>query len=202
MAKKKKEAAAAGPKKSVWKSPWTWVLIAMVSMALFPETVLVFVAGMVPSLVALMVDTSKEKHAFKTVSYLNLAGTFIVAIDMWMTGDSSLARAMEVLADPVNWAIMFGMAGLGWMLYFTIPPIVLSYKGLANESKMKKLKEKQLKLTKEWGTEVTNTAPDIPEELIRDAEEAMKPIAEQKRLAEEKKKKEEQAQLEDGSNSQ
>ena len=185
MAKKpaKKKAAKgkpAGRRKSIWRSPWMIVLIFIVVSVLFPATVLLMICGMVPTLVAFIVDNNPRRHATRTVMYLNMAGTFIVALDMWQSGDNSWERAAEMLGDPINWAIMFGLAAVGWMLYYALPPIVLSVKTISNDLQMKKLKQRQLELTKEWGTEVASTAPEIPEELVADAEEAIKPLAEQR----------------------
>ncbi|RED53638.1 hypothetical protein [Aestuariispira insulae] len=193
-AKKSAKAKPAVAKKSPMRSPLVWLLIIIVAGVLFPATMLLIVSGMVPTLVAFIVDNHPRRHATRTVAYLNMAGTFIVAMDMWQSGDDSLQRAAEMLGDPINWGIMFGLAGLGWAIYYTLPPLVLSVKTISNDVQMKKLKQRQLELTKEWGLEVADTAPLIPEDLIADAEEAMKAPGEQRKRTEEDKDKDQVAE--------
>lgn len=155
---------------SMWPRLTIALVITVAAVILFPETVVIFVAGMTPTLVARIIDRAPQKYFTLTVGYMNISGCFMVALEMWMSGDSSWEKAMALLGDPLNWFIMFAAAGAGWGLHFSIPPVVASYMKVSSETKMKAVVERQQKLIKEWGTEVREEAPEIPAELVADAE--------------------------------
>lgn len=161
--KKKKSAKGGG---SIWPRLTVILVITIGLVIVFPATVLIFAAGMTPTLVARVVDTAPRKYATLTVGYMNIAGCIMVALEMWMSGDSSWTKALSLLGDPLNWFIMFAAAGAGWGLYYSIPPVVASYMTVTSESKLKALTEKQQKLIREWGQEVKDQAPEIPTELV------------------------------------
>lgn len=164
---KKTKGAKGGAK---WPRLTIALVITVALVILFPETVVIFVAGMTPTLVARIVDRAPQKYFTLTVGYMNISGCFMVALEMWISGDSSWEKAMGLLGDPVNWFIMFAAAGAGWGLHFSIPPVVASYMKVSAESRLKAVIERQQKLTKQWGTDVKDEAPDIPPELVADAE--------------------------------
>ena len=124
-------------------------------------TIMVAIGGMLPTLVAFIIDSRPERYAARTVGYLNLSGVFIVCLDMW-TGDHTWQAALEVLYDPLNWLIMFGTAALGWVLYFILPPVSGAYLSVSNDLKLKSLISDQEKLVKEWGNGVSRNAPAAP----------------------------------------
>ena len=123
-------------------------------------TFMVALGGMLPTLVAFIVDNRKERYAARTVGYLNLSGVFIVCLDMW-AGDHTWQHALDLLSQPINYLIMFGAAAAGWVLYFLIPPIANAYLTIHNDLRMKSLNSEQEKLVKEWGTGVRRNAPPL-----------------------------------------
>ena len=133
-------------------------------------TLMVAVGGMLPTLVAFIVDNRKERYAARTVGYLNSAGVFIVCLDMW-GGDHTWQQALDILSQPINYLIMFGAAAVGWVLYFVIPPVVNAYLTIHNDLRMKSLNSEQEKLVKEWGTGVRRNAPPLDAKLRGDSGE-------------------------------
>lgn len=130
-------------------------------------TLMVAMGGMLPTLVAFIVDNRKERYAARTVGYLNSAGVFFVCLDMWGS-DHSWQHALDLLAQPLNYLIMFGAAGVGWLLYFILPPIANTYLAIHNDLRLKSLNAEQEKLVKEWGTGVRRNAPSQDEKAQRD----------------------------------
>lgn len=124
---------------------------------LFYETVLLLAAGMLPTVVAYMVDTHPRRHATKTVAWMNLAGAMIVAFELWESG-TSLSTAWDLLSDPFNWLIMLGGAGLGWVIHYAVPGLVLRYLDVDLNLRRKRLHETQEQLEKEWGKDVRANA--------------------------------------------
>lgn len=121
--------------------------------------------GMLPTLVAYIVDRRGDRHAVKTVGYMNGCGVAIVAEEMW-AGEHTWRRALDLLGDPVNWLIMFGAAAVGWVLFFALPPMVKAYMKVTQELRLKTLTNQQEKLLKEWGEDVSRNAPkaDVAQE--------------------------------------
>jgi len=134
------------------------IAVSAITCLLFYETVLLLAVGMLPSGVAYLIDTHPRRHATKTVAWMNLAGALIVAFELWES-DTSLATTFDLLGDPVNWVIMLGGAGVGWVIHFTVPGIVLRYLDMSLDRQRKRLREQQEELEKEWGKEVRNNAP-------------------------------------------
>ena len=133
-------------------------------------TLMVACGGMLPTLVAFIVDNRKERYAARTVGYLNSAGVFIVCLEMW-GGDHTWQRALDLLAQPINYLIMFGAAAVGWALYFLVPPVTNAYLSIHNDLRLKSLNSDQEKLVKEWGTGVRRNAPSLDAKPRADADE-------------------------------
>ena len=148
------------------------LFIAIILVVLFFDSVIVLGVGMIPSGVAFLIDRTRRKHAARTVAWMNLAGCLVVILELW-TGGGSIALALELLVEPLNWVIMFGAAAFGWVIYFPLPPIVAGYLTLSQEMKLKELAKKQKALEKEWGKDVRRSAPlDELETLEREIAEA------------------------------
>jgi len=160
MAKKPKtKAAKAKPqKKNKLLQMLAWVLAPPIAYFGHP-TLIVALAGMIPTFVAYIVDNRPQRYAARTVGYMNFAGVSIVAAEMW-GGDNTWQRALELIAQPTNWLIMFGCAAVGWIFFYAAPPIVFAYLTVANEVKLKQLQKEQRELIKEWGDEIKSVAPD------------------------------------------
>lgn len=133
------------------------LLVAIVLVVLFFDSVIVLAAGMIPTGVAYLVDRTYRKYAARSVGWINLAGCLIVILDLW-GGGGTIGLALELLGDPLNWLIMFGAAGIGWAVYFGMTPVVAGYLALKHDMKLKELAKRQKTLEKEWGTDVRKSA--------------------------------------------
>ena len=142
-----------------------WLLLTLGGLLLIVAhpTAMVAAGGMLPTVVAFIIDNRRERYAARTVGFLNLSGVFIVCLGMW-TGDHTWQAALELLYEPFNWLIMFGTAALGWVLYFMLPPMSGAYLKISNDLKLKTLLGDQEKLVKEWGQGVARNAPAQPKE--------------------------------------
>ena len=138
----------------------TVLLILMpVGLIFLPTTVLLAV-GMIPTVVAYVVDRDPDKTAPMTVGGLNFAGVFAFAVSLWQAGHT-MAALSRTLTDPFAWLVMYGAAGLGWTLYYGIPPAVAGWIILRAESKIAPRIEEQRELIDLWGTEVNGIVEDV-----------------------------------------
>jgi hypothetical protein len=153
--------AKARPRKKSGKSNVMTFLFLVVPAALVVlPTTIIFGVGMVPTMVALATDRDPEKSAALTVGSLNLCGCIPYAIELWKSGHN-IAAALAKLGDPMTWLAMYGAAGAGWLLYFTIPPLVASAEVSRAEKRIDALKKKRVSLIQEWGPDVSTDEDDM-----------------------------------------
>lgn len=132
---------------------WTFLMLVLPAGLVVLPTSIVFGIGMIPTMVAFIVDRDPEKPAPITVGGLNFCGCMPYAIDLWKHGHT-IGAAMKVFADPLSWLVMFGAAAVGWAFYYGIPPAVASAEVMRSEKRIDALKQKKVALVQEWGPEV------------------------------------------------
>ncbi|NNG02823.1 MAG: hypothetical protein HKM95_01820 [Inquilinus sp.] len=146
--------AAGKAKRSNAASLVLWVMVAIIGLAFFAlPTLIVTVALLVPTIVAAIVDRSREHHAMLAVGSLNLAGLVPALLNLW-AGGHTIGGAGRVLADPYAWLAGFGAAGVGWLLVLGLPKLLELAMTLRNEAEIRRLQERQTALVAEWGPDV------------------------------------------------
>jgi hypothetical protein len=88
---------------------------------------------------------------------MNLCGVFPYLLELW-TEDHSLEMASSQLTDVFVLAVMYGAAGMGWMLYLSLPPVIASFIQVMAERRLQQLRKTQSDILKEWGNEVIEDA--------------------------------------------
>ena len=71
------------------------------------------------------------------------------------TLDDSFSSLQQVIDSPVSWLVMYGAAGIGWVLYFCVPPIVAMVVEVRVDETKRRLEGRAKVLVEEWGEEVT-----------------------------------------------
>ena len=113
-------------------------------------TVLVLFMGLLPAMVAFIIDNNPRKYAAKCVFVTNFAGTWLFLLRLW-TGDHSLGEAMAILTDVYAWFLMYSAAALGWLCYLWFPSIAALIMEMTAGRRIAGLKLKQKKLVDAWG---------------------------------------------------
>ncbi|WP_029009824.1 hypothetical protein [Azospirillum halopraeferens] len=139
--------------------PWLFLLLILPAALVVLPTTIVFGLGMIPTIVAYVIDRDPDKSAPITVGGLNFCGCMPFAIDLWKNGHT-MGVALKVFADPLAWLIMYGAAAIGWALYYGIPPAVASAEILRAEKRVETLRAQKAKLVQEWGPDVTGHGSD------------------------------------------
>jgi hypothetical protein len=135
------------------------LILFPVGLIFLPSTILLAV-GMIPTVVAYVVDRDPDKTAPMTVGGLNFAGVLTFLISLWQAGHT-MAAMTRVLTDPFAWLVMYGAAGLGWVLYYGIPPAVAGWVILRAEARIAQRIEEQRELTALWGTDVNGIVEEV-----------------------------------------
>jgi hypothetical protein len=129
------------------------ILVTALAMTALPLCILVL-AGCLPTIVAVLVDRHRGRYLARTVGAMNLAGVMPGALKMWMVG-ISFHSLLQVINSPFTWLVMYGGAAAGWVLYFTVPPIVVMVFQVNSDETRRRLEARAKALVEEWGEEVS-----------------------------------------------
>jgi hypothetical protein len=151
-----KSRAKKKPKKKGGGGLLTFLILAAPAGMFAMPTALLFAVGMIPSLVAYVVDRDPDKTAPMTVAPLNLCGILPFTMDMWKH-QHTMQVATHALGDPLTWLVMYGAAAIGWALYFLVPPIVTNFEVMRAQARIDNLNGKKKDLADEWGGDVALT---------------------------------------------
>jgi len=135
------------------KSLWTFLLLLLPAGLVVLPTSILFGLGMIPTMVAYVIDRDPDKPAPITVGGLNFCGCLPYAIDLWKHG-GGVNAALKVFGDPMAWLVMYGAAAVGWAFYYGIPPAVANAEVMRSERRIDALKQRKVALVQEWGPDV------------------------------------------------
>lgn len=136
----------------LWLRLFLLVSLAPLIAVLFPTFMLVGL-GMLPTLVVYLGDKSRNKSFAMTVALTNLCGVLPSLASLWDRGQSMQA-ATEIAGDPLMWILPLGAAGVGWLIFMSMPPLIAAYYKTASDARIDNLMLKQRGLVEVWGEEV------------------------------------------------
>ena len=147
-----------------------WMLAPLVGIIFFPSVLLLFFC-MLPTVVTYIVEKNYEKHATRTIGYINLAATFGLGWQLWTT-DNSIQGALDILNDYLSLTLVYLSAFLGWVIFYLSRSVIDTYLQIAYEIRIRSARYRQLQLAKEWGPEVGEGT----EELYKQSEKGTEQI--------------------------
>lgn len=163
-AKKPGKPAKEAPK-SNWGSLAIFLIVAGLLVVSFQTVILLFF-GMMPTLVARIIDRSHKHAATFCVGAMNFCGVFPYLMKLWKV-NHSLAGAGDILTDVFALLAMYGAAAFGWMLFVLIPPGVVTFLNVMAQRRVATLRTRQREIIEEWGEGVVAlAAPKVPEPPI------------------------------------
>ena len=152
MAKKKKSKKK-DKKKIGFKRLFLITALLGASIAFFSTTVVLLI-GMVPTMVVYLVDTLPGKNKTFTIGVMNFSGCFPFLLQVWQhAGDVDFA--LRTLLDPVTIVIIYGAAGIGYIIDSVITIAVASILVQKSKVRLGKIEEEKTALETRWGAEVT-----------------------------------------------
>ena len=157
MAKKPKPAKAAKPAKSGGSSlqPLLWVMFLSIVMFAFPESIILLFIGLLPTLVAFIIDKSSRKYSTFCVGAMNITGVFPSLLELW-GGQNNISHAIQIVTNIFDLAIMYAASSFGWLLYIAIPPVVNALLAVVAQHRITLLRTRQRELIGEWGKDITS----------------------------------------------
>ena len=160
---KKKTSQAAAQSRGSGSMGNTYLLsiVAMVVLGLVvfaTPAFVVFAIGVIPSIVAAIIDREPGRNATIAVTATNFAGVAPFVIDLLISG-ATMARAMAMVNDVFVLCVMYGTAAIGWSLVLGMPRVAAVYLSVSNEAKVQAMMREQRRLIEEWGEGVTEMPP-------------------------------------------
>lgn len=128
-------------------------LIMLGLMVFAAPALMLFFVGCIPAMVAYVIDREPARNAALTVTAANVAGVAPFVAELLLNGPT-MARAMAMVSDVFVIAVMYGAAGVGWLLVLGMPKVARVYIEVTNETKIKLMRREQKRLVEEWGEEV------------------------------------------------
>jgi hypothetical protein len=117
-----------------WNVPWLCVF---------------FIAGMLPTLAALVTDTGREKHDAIAVGTLSAGAMLPSILDGLATAGRTGGR--EILANPFAWFSVYAAAVFAYALCWLFPIVVNGIYENRAQARLRALQRRQQNLIAEWG---------------------------------------------------
>jgi hypothetical protein len=133
----------------------TWLLLILVSLLVISlPTVLLLAFGLLPAVVAWIIDRSAQKYATFCVFGMNFSGLFPFLTDVWFK-EHSIDAATRILTNPFDLTVIYGAAAFGWVIFKTVPPVVTTFMSAMLQHRVTTLREQQKTIIEEWGEGVS-----------------------------------------------
>lgn len=139
----------------------TAVVLLPAIAVLMPSCILLGL-GMAPTIVAYVVDRTREKYLAITVGLLNLCGVLPGLVRLWSEGQT-YDVALRVAGNPYTMFMAYGAAAIGWAVYLALPHFLAHYYATTTATRLRALQERQDALIEIWGEEIAGEPPAKPD---------------------------------------
>lgn len=140
--------------------PANSLLIMLTLIALVPfslPTLLVLFCAMLPTLGAALAERGSPRYAWICVGGMNFSGLAPWLFDLWF-GHHTIDYAIHQLTGVSMLLISYGAAGVGWLIYLAVPPVVSTFTSMTSQRRSVVLEAEQKKLVEIWGDSITKGA--------------------------------------------
>lgn len=124
----------------------------------FSSLALVLIIGMLPTVVAALVDQTKGRMKTITIGLMNFAGCSPFLVEIWQRG-SGFDVAFDIMTQPQAIVVMFFSAAMGYLIDWAMTGIVSSIMVQRGRARLKDIDMHQNTLKERWGAEVSGTVP-------------------------------------------
>ncbi len=141
--------------------------------ALFMATTIMFIIGMLPSIVVVFLEKKGLKYKAYTVAAMNFAGCAPFLFSLWQRG-GSYEQSMLIITDQTAIVVMYTAAAVGYMMFWAVQGIVSSLLFQQGQQRLEYVKKRKQELFERWGGEVTGKVQMDHEGFAHDPEELKK----------------------------
>ena len=164
MAKKRKNrirGAGSRAKNLTFKLAF-WAFCAsgiLIGIVFIPFVLFVFFA-LLPTLIVVGIDRTPDRVVTRCTVVANFAG-LIHAVYYNISESNSLTNLRPLLLDWTNWALPFGFAAGGILVYFVSPYIISGFIRRRTKEKIDMLRVERRTLEETWGDSIVKTSEEI-----------------------------------------
>lgn len=131
----------------------TLLIVFIISIVVCPGLVLIMFIVSIPTLVATLLDKSRNHALPFCVGICNLAAAIPCLFNLLAT-QFSMISVYSAIHDPLNLLLILSGAGLGWIIYIGVPTITTSYYQSYDKSYLQKLLKRYKILQEHWGEDI------------------------------------------------
>ena len=134
----------------------TIILMVLTSMAIAiisVYSVVILVFGLLPGLIAMVIDYDPRQYLSKIVISFNAVGVVPYLIQI-LNASVANVTAMKLITSPKTWLVIYASAGVGWVIYWMFPQIAMVMMPFQNKNKIETLNKELDELAEEWGEDV------------------------------------------------
>lgn len=150
----KKEAKKKSKKQSMGLHGRILMIAFSIGALIFHATTIFLVIGMMPTIVAKLVDKTKEKTKSLTIGFMNFAGCFPFWFEILEKGHT-LDAVLSVLTSSMSMVIIYSTAVLGYLIEWGVVGFVANIAVQRGKARLVAIKKHQEELVRRWGPEVT-----------------------------------------------
>ncbi|MGB1006738.1 MAG: hypothetical protein ACPGVX_06155 [Thalassobaculaceae bacterium] len=132
------------------------MLIALVVLsigAFLLPSVMVLVAGMIPTVVVAAIEKRAERFRTLCVGALNLLGVLPFTLRLVAEGHT-FEMAFELVNNVWVWLAILSSAAVGWAIFAVVPGVVALIYVQHLQRRIARLRHRQNRLADQWGPEV------------------------------------------------
>lgn len=133
-------------------------IAGLFTAVIFMPTTIVLLMGMIPTIVAAVIDRTGRGIKAITVGAMNLAGCTPFLIDLWTKGHTP-DIAVTIISDPRSMSVIYAAAGAGYMISWAMSGIVGTIMVQRGGGRIKDIVTHRATLVERWGREVTGEIP-------------------------------------------
>lgn len=127
-------------------------IIIVVGIIFLPTSMILFI-GMLPTVSAVVLGTSRTKVRVSTIAALNLVGCMPFIIKLW-AGENNFESSFVILMTPLTIVIIYGAAGAAYLLDWAVTGVVSAYMYQKAERRVKAIDKRLEAVSEVWGKEV------------------------------------------------
>lgn len=135
-----------------------FLIISVLVGILFSAISMILAVGMIPTLVAVIVDRTEGKMRSLTIGLMNFAGCVPFVIEVFKKGNS-VETAITYIVEPRTIVVIYFAAAMGYLIDWAMTGLVSSLVLQKTKNRMKEIEKIKSELVGRWGIEVTGTIP-------------------------------------------
>lgn len=134
------------------------MICALLVSVMFASVAVILVVGMIPTIVAAIVDRSEGRMRALTIGAMNFAGCIPFMLDIFKKGNS-IETSIAYMLEPSTIVVIYFAAAMGYLIDWAMTGIVSSVLVQKTRNRLRDIQKDQKDLTERWGMEVTGTIP-------------------------------------------